>query len=228
MCGHAQPQLLQIIHVCFGFSWCIKSFSMYVFNLRWLRSFSMYVFHLRWLKSILFQIIYVIIHLGFRFYDGSSQYSNNSCWKRLLRFMFGVLHIFNHWCPIVFDFLDASSHSPCMFMFSMYVFNLWWLKSLGCWGAFGWNPFCMLGHVYGMLGHVWTPSTPAFANHPCMFWIFMMHQVILHVCFQFEMTQVILHVCFPFEMTQVIMVSNKLRNHTSRFSNLWWLKPIFK
>ena len=130
--------------------------------------------------------------------------------------------------PYCFRFFDASSHSPCMFMFSMYVFILWWLKSLGCWVAFGWNPFCMLGHVYGMLGHVWTPSTPAFANHPCMFWIFMMHQVILHVCFQFEMTQVILHVCFPFEMTQVIMVSNNLRNHTSRFSNLWWLKPIFK
>ena len=78
----------------------------------------------------------------------------------------------------------------------------------------------MLGHVYGMLGHVWTPSTPAFANHPCIFWIFMMPQVILHVCFQFLMTQVILHVCFAFEMTQVIIVSNNLRNHTSRFSIL--------
>ena len=113
---------------------------------------------------------------------------------------------------------DAPSHYSIIYVAKPVEIVSGGSVLLGSWGALGWNPFCMLGHVYGMLGHVWTPSTPAFANHPCMFWILMMHQVILHVCFQFEMTQVIPHVCFPFEMTQVIIVSNNLRNHTSRFS----------
>jgi hypothetical protein len=83
--AQANIQIIDVENVCWGsclvfctfsiidallFSifWCLKSFSMYVFNFWWLRSFSMYVLHLRWLKSLLFQIIYVIIHLGFRFY----------------------------------------------------------------------------------------------------------------------------------------------------------------
>ena len=67
---------------------------------------------------------------------------------------------------------DAPSHYSIIYVAKPVEIVSGGSVLLGCWGAFGWNRFCMLGHVYGMLGHVWAPSTPAFANHPCMFSIF--------------------------------------------------------
>jgi hypothetical protein len=67
---------------------------------------------------------------------------------------------------------DAPSHYSIIYVAKPVEIVSGCSVLLGCWGAFGWNPFRVLGHVYGMLGHVWTASTPAFANHTCMFWIF--------------------------------------------------------
>jgi hypothetical protein len=67
---------------------------------------------------------------------------------------------------------DAPSHYSIIYVAKPVEIVSGGSVLLGSWGALGWNPFCMLGQVYGMLGHVWTPSTPAFANHPCMFSIF--------------------------------------------------------
>ena len=67
---------------------------------------------------------------------------------------------------------DAPSHYSIIYVAKPVEIVSGGSVLLGCWGAFGWNPYCMLVHVYGMLGHVWAPSTPAFANHPCMFSIF--------------------------------------------------------
>ncbi len=76
-------------------------------------------------------------------------------------------------CPVLPQAkYDAPSHYSIIYVAKPVEIVSGGSVLLGCWGAFGWNPFCMLGHVYGMLGHVWTPPTPAFANHPCMFSIF--------------------------------------------------------
>ena len=64
---------------------------------------------------------------------------------------------------------DAPSHYSIIYVAKPVEIVSGGSVLLGSWGAFGWNLFCMLGQVYGMLGHVWTPPTPAFANHPCMF-----------------------------------------------------------